>query len=246
MENREDKHTLDTQPIPLRNVRENDTAETASLATETEFLPVTSQEQPDEKAWEQDRIPTPVPIEVPRQVEEAVPSRPRASGAMRLAVLLALVLGLTSLVLNILLITNLLTARQTFIDGVDQAIAAVDSLGSKGFHYEYRLQQTVPFEGDIPFEQDMVFPFKGNVPIKTTVKVPIDAGVLGKFVIDVPIDTNFPVDLQVPIHVSQTIHVATEIPLDLTVPIDVSPGDPAIQKAIDGIREWLVALRESF
>jgi hypothetical protein len=246
MENQEDKHNLDTQPIRFRDLREGDAANVPSLETETASLDVAPQEWPAGRTSDQDRIPTPVPIEAPRQGEGAEPSKPRASWALRLAVLLALILSLVSIALNVLLITNLLATRRTFVDGVDQAISALDSLGSKGFHYEYRLQQTVPFEGDIPFEQDMVFPFKGNVPIKTTVQVPIDAGILGQFVIDVPIDTNFPVDLQVPIHVSQTIHVNTEIPLDMTVPIEISPDDPVVQKLIGGLHEWLVALRESF
>ncbi|MGD2206634.1 MAG: hypothetical protein PVH17_07635 [Anaerolineae bacterium] len=145
-----------------------------------------------------------------------------------------------------MLIYNLMSVRQTAIQGLDQAIDAVDKLAGKGFHYEYHFQQTIPFSGDIPFKQDLVFPFEGDIPIKTTVQVPIDAGVLGKFVLDVPIDTTIHVDLEVPVQVDQTIHVDTEIPIDMTIPIDVQPNDPAIQDILNQARTWLVQVKESF
>jgi len=247
MEN-QDKHTRDTQPIPLRRDPLPSTAPPAHAASpaapepaSTETLAVPGY-QPAVK--DQDRIPTPVPLEAPRNSFR--PARPRASWAMRLVVAFCLLVSLASLALNGILIQNLLGVQQTFADGIDQAIAAVDNASGELFAYEYRFQQTIPFESDIPFQQDMVIPFQGNIPIKTTVQVPINAGPLGTFVIDVPIDTEFYVDIEVPVHVDQTFHVATEVPIDITFPISISADDPAIQKLLNGVRQWLVELRESF
>ena len=244
MEDREDKYTRDTQPIPRRWDPEPPAAQPASAgpgpaSTETVAVPSYPAAVTD-----QDRIPTPVPIEAPKN--SFGPARPRASWAMRLVVAFCLLVSLASLALNVVLIQNLLSVQKTFVDGVDQAIAAIDNASGEAFHYEYRFQQTIPFESDIPFQQDLVIPFKGNIPINTTVQVPIDAGPLGRFTIDVPIDTEFYVDIEVPVHVDQTFHVATEVPVDITFPISISADDPAIQKLLSGVREWLVELRESF
>jgi hypothetical protein len=46
--------------------------------------------------------------------------------------------------------------------------------------------------------------------------------------------------------VDQTIHVDTAIPLDMVIPIEIKGDDPAIQKLIDQILEWLLSLRQQF
>lgn len=191
----------------------------------------------------QDEISTPAPI----AAETGAKARPpRSSVALRMVVGLCLVISLFSLALNGFLIYNLMNARKMAAEGLDAAIEALDNFGGDGFHYEYRFENDVPFSGNIPFKQDLVFPFKGEVPINTTVKVPINAGALGAFVVEVPIDTSIYVNTSVPIHVDQTIHVSTTLPVSLTIPIDVRPDDPAIRDLLNSIRAWLVQLRETF
>jgi hypothetical protein len=245
METTEHRDTSDTQPISRRDLK-RDAEDSSSLETGSQAPTAGRRQEANEKVWAQDRVPTPVPLDLQVRGGSAEAHRPRSSCVFWAVLGLCLAFSVASLILNVVVITNLLTVRQTFLDGVDQAIAGLESLQLNGFRYEYHLQQTIPFSGDIPFQQDMVFPFQGTVPIKTTVKVPIDAGILGQFNLDVPIDTSIPVDIEVPVHVSQTFHVETEIPIDMVVPIEISPDDPAIEKLIDGVREWLIAVRESF
>lgn len=206
----------------------------------------------------QDEIATPTPITPPASTTWAEPAqetlgpatwtespRARASGALKLAVALALLFSVAALALNAVLIYSLLNVRQTATDGLDAALAAVDDFGGKGFHYDYHFEQTIPVSTAIPIQQDMVFPFKGEVPIKTTVKVPIN--VLGRtIVVEVPIDTVFPVDVEVPIHVDQTFRISTTIPVSMDIPIDVQADDPEIQQLLGGVRDWLVRLRNTF
>jgi hypothetical protein len=159
---------------------------------------------------------------------------------------LCLLISLTSLALNGFLIYRLLDARQTALEGLDAAIAALDSFGGDGFHYEYAFEREIPITTDVPIQQDLIFPFEGDFPINTTVEVPIEAGVLGTFLIEVPIDTSVYVNTAVPIHVDQAFHVSTTIPVSMTIPIDIQPEDPAIQELVGGVREWLMRLRQSF
>jgi len=246
MANDEHRSMRDTQPIPLPRVQ-GALGEKPVTEAEEGLAPEPAQRRPpDRAASDQDGIPTPVPFVVPSDNLAAAPRAQRTGRALWAVVILSLVISLTSLTLNAVLIYKFLGLRSMAIDGLDAAIAAVEKLGGQGIHYEYRFNETIPFSGDIPFKQDMVFPFKGDIPIKTTVQVPINAGALGQFVIDVPIDTSFYVDLEVPISVDQTIHVETEIPLDMVIPIDIRADDPAIQQQVNQILEWLLRLRESF
>jgi hypothetical protein len=245
MENDQDKHLSDTQPLSFRKVQEEIEAE--PVAAEPETVAVESA-----RSWsfdpmaDQDTIPTPVPVAVPLD-EVRVESRPPSSNkALWVAVVISLVIGITSLTLNAVLIIKLLSVRQMAVDGLDAAIAAVDNFGGQGFQYEYHFNETIPFKGDIPIKQDLVFPFKGDIPINTTVSVPINAGALGTFNISVPIDTVFPVDLEVPVSVDQTVHVETEVPLDMVIPINIQPDDPLVQDLLGKVRLWLVELKAQF
>ncbi len=247
MSNEPDRHDRPTQPISRQQIqRLREEAPAPPMEEESVDIrpPVPVVQVATDSA--QDHIPTPVPIVVPQgdYLEQGRPGRPPR--ALWTLAILALVIGLASLALNGVLIYKLLSVGQTAADGLDAAIAALQNLEGEGFSYEYRFNQTVPFSGDIPFKQDLIFPFKGDIPINTTVRVPIDAGVLGTFTIDVPINTTFHVDLEVPIKVDQTIHVDTAIPLDMAIPIEIKGDDPAIQKQIDRILEWLLSLRQQF
>ena len=234
----------DTQPLPqLRGEQRPETAP----ATEPTSAPEQGQPPTDQQGVSgQDAIVTPLPFALPPEDVNVEPSRRPSSRALWIAVGLCLFISLTSLALNGILIYSLLDARQTAIEGLDAAIAALDSFGGNGFHYEYNFEREIPITTDVPIQQDLIFPFEGDFPINTTVEVPIDAGVLGTFLIEVPIDTSIYVNTTVPIHVDQAFHISTTIPVSMTVPIDVQPDDPAVQDLIGEVREWLIRLRQSF
>lgn len=161
----------------------------------------------------------------------------------RLLIGLCLVISLLSLALSVFMIYNLLSVRQTAAEGLDAAIEALDDLGEQGFQYEYPFNQEIPISADIPIRQELVFPVQGIFPINTTIEVPINAGMLGTFVVEVPIDTSVEVRTSVPIRVDESFHIETSVPVSMTVPIDIQPGDPAMQKLLGGIRDWLEQIR---
>lgn len=170
---------------------------------------------------------------------------PHATRALRFMVAGCLIVSLLSLALSAFMLYSLLDVRRTATEGLDAAIAALDSFGGKGFQYEYPLNQEIPISADIPINQELNFPVEGTFPINTTVEVPINAGILGTFMVEVPIDTSVEVKTSVPIRLDESFHIETTVPVSMTIPIDIQPGDPAVQELLKGIREWLLRLRES-
>jgi hypothetical protein len=199
----------------------------------------------DEEAWREDEIDTPPPMPLQAEVSHGEPGRGGVSCGLRAGIGFCLVISLLSLALNGFLIYKLMDVQRKATAGLNEAIAALEDVGKNGFQYEFHFDNTIPFSGDIPFKQDIVFPFEGEIPFNTTVRVPIDVGLI-KTEVEVPVDTSVYVNTSVPIHVDETIHVDTEIPVSLTIPIDIEPGDPAIQRLVDPIREWLLELMELF
>jgi len=221
----------------------NDTQNETSQPEET--LPSIDADAED-TSWYQDQIRTPQPLAMPPAAVEQAPRRQRPSCLLGFLVGLSLIVALVSLALNAFLLYSLMNVRQVAMNGLDVALGSLENLEGEGFHYEYQFNDVLPVAVEIPVQQEMVIPFEGNFPINTTVKVPINAGVLGSFVLDVPIDTSIPVDVEVPVQISQTVAISTSIPVSMTVPIDVTADDPAIRGFIDGLRQWLLELRQSF
>jgi hypothetical protein len=239
-----DNDQNDTQPsmtIPAEIRAEF--AEREQQATPPDVLRYRSHDE-ETLTLQQDEISTPPPAAMaPGMAREAPP--PRSSAAMRLAVGLCLILSIASLLVNGLLVFGLLNARSVVVEGLDTALEALDNSDGKGFHYDFKFEQEVPFSGDIPFKQDLVFPFEGDIPIDTTVEVPLKIGAQS-FVVRVPINTSIYIDTAVPISIDQTFHVSTSIPVSMTIPVDIKPDDPMIQDLLGNVREWLVRLRKTF
>ncbi len=245
---------------PANHLRQlTEAKESPAIAALIEPLPpelLTSAEKPespetvqyrsyDERMLKQDDIATPAPIPIAQEAARAKLLTWCASCAPRVVVGLCLVISLASLILNGTLIYRLMVVQQVVMEGLDEAIAALGNLSGTGVQYDYHFEQMIPFSGDIPFKQDLVFPFKGNIPINTTVRVPIDVGPLGTFVVAVPINTSVHIETSIPVHVDQTVHVSTTIPLSLTIPIDIKADKPPLRDVIDRVREWLMRLRKS-
>ena len=152
-------------------------------------------------------------------------------------------LALISLAVNVVLVTRLLAIRTAVAGALDEASRSLDNLGGQGLAFEFPISQTVPFEGDVPFKQEIAFPFKGNIPIDTTISVPVDMGLLGRQVINVPVKTTVPVDITVPVRVDQTFHVKTQVPVRMNVPIRVSANDPPLKDLVAQARQWLERIR---
>jgi hypothetical protein len=156
----------------------------------------------------------------------------------------AVVVAALSLALNLYLLWMINNARQAGRQAVEQTIAALDQAVAQEFRFTYHLTQTVPFEGEFPVKQDVVFPFKASVPISTVVPLRMDTG-FGKVDLRIPVKTSFPVDVQVPVKIDQTFPVKMDIPLDMDVPVSLRLDQPPFDAAVRELRAWLIQLRDS-
>ena len=159
---------------------------------------------------------------------------------------LVAILALASLAVNVMLVTRLLAIRDEASAVLLDASRSLDNLAWQGFAFDFPVSQTVNFEGDVPFQQDITFPFKGNIPINTTVSLPIDLGPLGTQTIRVPVNTTVPIDVTVPVRVDQTVHIKTQVPVRMNVPVRLGPNDPPLKDLIAQARDWLNRFRKYF
>jgi hypothetical protein len=143
------------------------------------------------------------------------------------ALILLSVLTLLSLTLNGVVIFGLLRARQIALDvqqatlnTVTDARAIVTGVSDDTFAYTLKVEQEIPIETSVPFDEVVTIPVNTVIPIDTTVTVPIDLGIT-TYDLEVPIQTIVPVDLEFAVPISQTVDIVTTVPLNVDVPIEI-------------------------
>ncbi len=134
-------------------------------------------------------------------------------------------LTLCSLALNGAVILALLQARQISLGVLSDTRTIVTDIGGATFSYTLAVDQEIPINTSIPFNEEVIVPVNTIIPINTTVVVPIDAGLLGEFDIPVPIQTTIPVNLEIAVPISKTVNIATTVPLNVDVPIEIPIGE---------------------
>jgi hypothetical protein len=168
-----------------------------------------------------------------------------------IALVLLVLLTLLSLALNGVVILGLLQARQvaldvrqTALDTVVDARSIITGVGNDTFSYDLRVDQEIPIEASIPFDEVLTVPVDTVIPIDTTVTVPIDLGIT-TYDLEVPIQTLIPVDLEFSVPISHTVDVATTVPLDLDVPIEIPLAETPLVDYMDELDAGLARLEES-
>jgi hypothetical protein len=186
------------------------------------------------------------PGSLPPSLLRAQKGLERSVRALWAMVILVTLLAFASLAVNVALVTRLLVIRNEASGVLDNVSQAVDDLSAQGLSFEFPISQTVNFEGDVPFKQDLTVPFKGNLPINTVVSMPIDLGLLGTQVVKVPVNTTVPVDVTIPVKVDQTVHIKTQVPVRMNVPVHLSPNDPPLRDLLAQARQWLESIQRAF
>jgi hypothetical protein len=131
-------------------------------------------------------------------------------------------IALTSLLLNLALISVLLNYRSQLQAGATSLTNALDAVDLNDIELEVIIDETIPISLTIPFSDSFSVPIRETIPVATTIlfedliEVPIDAVI--------PIDTDFVVQVDIPL-VGRTgipIPIVTTIPVSLTVEVPIS------------------------
>ncbi len=99
------------------------------------------------------------------------------------------------------------------------------------------IQETLPVQLEVLFEETITVPVNSVIPINTTVNVPVRIPGLGTLTtVPVPIEMSVPINLVVEAPVKKTIPIDTEVPIDLTIEVPVKtivPIDTEVPVQLD-------------
>jgi len=155
---------------------------------------------------------------MPKESEPGSPNQlgaPQRSGMQRsIPWLWAIVIIL--LLLNIGLLVGLNMARLAAIEAVSQIETMLDNLAHEVVVYEVPINQAVPMQAKVPFNQTMDIPLDTVITLSQTLTIPF-----GGVDIELPVQTEVPVKTVVPVTLDEVIAVDTLVQLNTTIPVEI-------------------------
>lgn len=164
----------------------------------------------------------------------------------------AVIVALISLMLNVLLLSELDQARNLAINSLQEAGQQTAALATQRIEYRFALDQTVPVRADIPlnhslpvqvqFEVNQTVPFETSVTVNQTLQVPIRTELPLNTIATVPLslgggETQI---INIPIEASLPLDVLLEVPLNIQIPVQAEiplrlPVDEQVQISINQV-----------
>lgn len=137
---------------------------------------------------------------------------------------------------------------QTTQDFLSQAIVELDSLQDTTLEFEFQVNQRIPIQSEVPFNQTFQVPIQTTIPISQNIKTNVvvnvpDFGINLPLEVEVPIDMEVPLDLEVPVQVDQSVPISTTVPISLDVPIAIDVGETELAGYLERLRATLESIQ---
>ena len=129
--------------------------------------------------------------------------------------------------------------------GLNQAIAGLDSFRSSTIEFDVPINEAIPIEAEIVLNRTLDVPIQTTFAIDQIVDTTIT--IAGPFDTQIPLDVTVPVQLDVPIDlvipfaINEVFPISAEVPVRLTIPIAVEVAGTELASLADALGEGLAA-----
>lgn len=155
------------------------------------------------------------------------------------------ILTLASVVINVILLRQILLARQIALASVRESIEVLENLQTRVINYEVQIDETLPVKTDVPIDMTVPIRLQDDFEINTSVTASIPAGPLGSIPVRVPISTTVPIDKTFNIEINQVLTIDTTIPVKFNVPLSFSVQQLGLFATIEETKARLQLLEQS-
>ncbi|MCC6904383.1 MAG: hypothetical protein IT326_00975 [Anaerolineae bacterium] len=152
---------------------------------------------------------------------------------------------IVSLVLNLVIIQQLLLARQVARQGVSDAIAVLEGFRGQVFEYTFVVDNTIALDTELPVRVTIPVRLRQDIDIDTTVTVPVNTRLFGVIDLDVPIKTTIPIDLTANVDIDEVFPVNAAVPVYIEQPVSIAVADTPLSGTISEVQQRLIALEAS-
>jgi hypothetical protein len=155
------------------------------------------------------------------------------------------ILTMASVVINVILLRQILLARQIALASVRESIHVLENLQTQVINYEVQIDETLPIKTDVPINMTVPITIRDDFEINTSVTASIPAGPLGSIPVRVPVSTTVPIDKTFNIEIDQVLTIDTTIPVKFNVPLSFSVEQLGLFATIEETKARLQLLEQS-
>jgi hypothetical protein len=132
------------------------------------------------------------------------------------------VITITSLILNLLIIRQVVEARRLARLAIEDSISLLQDLEQQTYTYNVVIDDTFIVDDSVPFQEVIPVVIDEQMPFSTSVTASVNIGPFGRYPVTIPIGGNVPINLSFDVPVDETVPVYIEVPVHTEIPIEVS------------------------
>ncbi len=132
------------------------------------------------------------------------------------------VITITSLVLNLLIIRQVVEARRLARLAIEDSISLLQDMETQVYNYNVVIDDTFIVDDSVPFQETIPVVIDEMMPFSTAVTASVNIGPFGRYPVTIPIGGNVPINLSFDVPVDETVPVYIEVPVHTEIPIEVS------------------------
>jgi hypothetical protein len=140
--------------------------------------------------------------------------------------LLLWVIALASVTMNVIVLRQIVLAREAAQQSIDDAIAILGDLQESTFTYTFPVDDTLLIETEVPIHETVPVPIHEVVEVRTAATVTLlDIPGIGPITHSVPVAADVPIDEEFEFEIDEVFPISVPVDIDFDVPIAVALAD---------------------
>jgi hypothetical protein len=153
------------------------------------------------------------------------------------------VITLASLAMNVVVLRQIVLARQAAQQSIDEAITILSDLRESTFTYTFPVDDTLMIETDVPIQETVPVPIHELIEVRTAATVTLlDIPGIGPITHGVPVAADVPIDEEFEFDIDEVFHISVPVDIDFDVPIAVALSDTPLYDTLGATIARLEAL----
>jgi hypothetical protein len=153
------------------------------------------------------------------------------------------VITLASLAMNVVVLRQIVLARQAAQQSIDEAITILSDLRESTFTYTFPVDDTLMIETDVPIQETVPVPIHELIEVRTAATVTLlDIPGIGPITHSVPVAADVPIDEEFEFDIDEVFHISVPVDIDFDVPIAVALSDTPLYDTLGATIARLEAL----
>jgi hypothetical protein len=153
------------------------------------------------------------------------------------------VIVLASVTMNVIVLRQIVLARQAAQQSIDDAIAILSDLRESTFTYTFPVDDTLMIETDVPIHETVPVPIHEVVEVRTAATVTLlDIPGIGPITHSVPVAADVPIDEEFEFEINEVFPISVPVDVNFDVPIAVALSDTPLYDTLGATIARLEAL----